>query len=276
MLRSSFAALLAFIAIGVTSSVANGQCCAPTAVPTVAYSPVVYQQAPAVYNGWYPGKHMINFTRNLFSSPVGYTAGYAPYTVGYAPAYSARYAAYRPTYPVTYGAVQRRAAYAPLTYSVARPVTLAPIASACCNTCGLTTCHGGCNSCGVAQAAYGAPLASSGCSSCQSNGSTYYDSTPASSSDSYSEPRPALDPADNPAADRSLLKPELPKIIDGATEASDASGGAYWQAPPLFDPSDRLTQRNAAPVWFTTHKQPVKTEQGAHQTGASGWTSASR
>ncbi len=307
MLRPSFVVLLALTTLGATARIADAQCCAPaavpTAVPTVAYSPVVYQQAPGRYNGWYPGKYLINFTRGLFNAPAAYSAGYAPayapsyaggaYTAGYAPAYSARYAAYRPTYPLTYGAVQHRAAYAPLTYSVARPVTLAPVTSACCNTCGVSTCHGGCDN-GIAQAAYAAPLASSGCSSCQSGGNAYYDSSPSRNvpSSSYSEPRPALAPSDNPAADRSLLnKPALPEVMDGATEASDASGGAYWQAPPLFDPRDRLTQHSAAPVRLAVHKQVMATspepraprqqplaprQRGAHQTGSTGWTSASR
>lgn len=261
---------------------------APAPAPTVAYSPVVYQQTQ--YNGWYPGKYLADFTRSLFRRPVTtttYTAGYAPtvvesraaspYTVGYAPATSFR-TAYRPTYPITYG---------PVVQTVSRPVVLSPVVPAC-NSCGV------CNDCCVTQSAYSAPL-STGCSSCQSS-ATYVQ--PSAGSSAYVEPRPALAPTENPAADRSLLETQKPEIEEDVyepfetettpTDDAAATGDNYWRAPPLFAPKNRVTgQAHPAPVKTAVYRRQagaVKTSFDASvpqpssvtHLDASGWVSAAR
>lgn len=270
------------------TNVAEAQCCSTPY--TVGYAPV-QTAAPAVYqtsyyNGWYPGKYAINFTRNVFGAvtqPVfgtPYTAGYAPvaspYTVGYAPSYAPRRVAYRPTYPVTYG---------PVVQTVARPVVLSPVTS--CSSC--DPC-GACNSCsGVSQAAYYSSSSSS-CSSCSPSTSVY--SEPASRA-TY-EPQPALSPTENPAAERSLFesnKPAVDSDIDTFEAPSLLEGDeAYFQAPPLFKPQDRLTSRNPAPVWNAVHRtpvdqnasvrtmaaKPVARNASSHQVGAGGWGSSAR
>ncbi|TWT40235.1 hypothetical protein [Botrimarina hoheduenensis] len=299
-----------FVALAAAALVAetSAQCCSPVGVvpqATVAYSPVIYQ-TQSTYNGWYPGKYLTDFTRSLFAprTSTSYVAGYAPaaapssYVAGYAPAYtpSATYqTAYRPTYPASYGPVMSS-----LAYGVSRPVTLSPVITSSCTSC----CSSGCDACGgVTQAVYDAPL-SSGCASCSSqpvytSPSTQLAPTPAGPSPSYSEPQPALGPNDNPTPERAF-KPnaDTPALSDPnsgiSIDANEASGdsGAYWQAPPLFDSRDRVTQKLAAPVWQAVYRQPLEGAasaqatssrssvepassaprvRGAHQVGSTGW-----
>lgn len=279
----------------------RAQCCG---APTVAYSPVV---APApvvtqttVSNGWYPGKYLTDFTRNLFgygttttyaTNYAPYTAGYAPtYSVGYAPSYSAGYAptlqtAYRPTYPATYGVVN----YAPLVQEVARPVVLSPVvAASACDACG--GC-GACDACsgGVAQAYFAGP--STGCAAC-SAGTSF--AAPLSSESSL-EPQPALAPTDNPPVERSIRqRPEIDSQddtfdeLDSGPTADPAAANDYWGAPPLFaPPANRVTRgTHPAPVQTAVYRRPVAGEPAAfrgqddaaptkaHRLSASGWASA--
>lgn len=277
-----FPAIVALLALAPVAE-CSAQCCGQQ--PTVAYSPVVAAPAPVVQattvsTGWYPGKYLTDFTRSLFGAnrtttyttnyAPSYTAGYAPspYAVGYAPSpYTAGYAqtAYRPVYPATYGAIGY--APAPLTQTVSRPVVLSPVMSA--PACG--GCATGCNACGVEQASYMAP---SGCSSCASGscGSpvTSYPSAPAGggyqSSPSYPEPQPALpQDANVPPRERSIdvRRPEVDDSydndtfnddfdLDNRTEGDPAAANDYFSAPPLFPPSNRVTQR-------ATHPAPVRT-----------------
>ncbi len=275
--KSTFAVILT---LGMLGAEASAQCCstnytvgyAPTAVAT----PPVYQTT--YYNGWYPGKYALNFTRNLFgiqqpAATTTYTAGYAPYTVGYAPAASYTAArpivrtAYRPTYPVTYG---------PVVQTVARPVALSPVVSSCtscdpCNACS------SCNS-GVTQAYYSD--SSSSCSSCNSSVVTY-DSEPVRRNGSTStyEPKPSLAPNENPAAERSLFESNKPAVDDSAAEIEydDSGDEAYNEAPALFAPRNRQASRHPAPVWNAVHGTNAKSTEralGSHQVGASGWVSA--
>ena len=280
----SVVTLLALTTVLALGSQSAAQCC-PT--PSVAYSPVVYQQTTTAYTGWYPGKWAGQWLRNVFGRPTvattyaasyapGYTTSYAPacntgcatpYSVGYAPATSFR-TAYRPTYPITYG---------PLVRTVSRPVVLSPVVSSC-NGC-VTGCDA-CNNCGVTQAVYNAP---SNCPSCV-GGATYYE--PARSSAS-STPAPSLAPSDNPPAERSML--QKPEIQGAETPAIDmpeteASSDAYWEAPKLFDPQDRTAQNSVTvPIRRAVYKmpassswsQPAPRSASAHQVGASGWVSAS-
>ncbi len=286
-MRFAITTLFAFTLALVFSlpSVADGQCCSTPY--TVGYAPV-QTAAPAVYqttyyDGWYPGKYAINFTRNLFGAVTQpmygtpYTAGYAPaaspYTVGYAP----RTVAYRPTYPVTYG---------PVVQTVSRPVVLSPVTScSTCNPCG--TCD---SCCGTTQAAYYSSSSSS-CTNCSPSTSVYSDEP--ASRPTY-EPQPALGPSENPAGERSLFesnKPELDSEVDSFEAPSLLDGDeAYFQAPPLFKPQDRLTSRNPAPVWNAVHRTPAEANNGqsttaakpvakrssSHQIGATGWGSSAR
>ena len=276
---TAFAAVL--VALAALSPVdALAQCCGAPA-PTVAYSPVVYEQPATVYTGWYPGKHLGNFVRGVFGRPqVGttYVAGYAPaaatpYTVGYAPTTSYR-VAYRPTYPITYGQVN----YAmPVVQTVARPVTLSPVISACggCST-GCDACSG----CGVAQAVYQSP---SDCANC-SSGAAYYEPARPSTQSTYGQ-QPTLAPTDDIPEDRSLVnKPETNVVQEpevSIDESSD-SGDTFWQAPPLYDPKDKLTSRHIAPVRTAVYSPSNRVSEASaashrgHQVGATGWVSASR
>ncbi|TWT98017.1 hypothetical protein Pla108_21720 [Botrimarina colliarenosi] len=292
---------------------AFAQCCG---TPTVAYSPVVAAPAPVVAqtttvsNGWYPGKYLGDFTRNLFgggATTTTYTAGYAPYTAGYAPytagyapyavgynasPYTASYAptyqtAYRPTYPATWGAVG-------YTQTVSRPVVLSPVVAApACDSCG--GC-GACSACsgGVEMASYGAPASS--CSSCNSGSSSYV--TPAGGAyDSY-EPAPALAPSENPAAERSIQsqRPEIDSndaiddLEDTRTPSDPAAASDYWRAPPLFaPPANRVTQNlHPAPVQMAVYRRPAESRPASfepsqpraaaagktHHLSADGWSSA--
>ncbi|QDT69158.1 hypothetical protein MalM25_20860 [Planctomycetes bacterium MalM25] len=288
----------ALLALAAGPSVdASAQCCG---TPTVAYSPVVAAPAPVVAtttvsDGWYPGKALANFSRNLFGwnrvnttytagyGATPYTAGYAPYTAGYAPysvgyaatpRYTAGYAptyqvAYRPTYPASYGPV----AY---TQTVSRPVVLSPVVAApACDTC--STGCGSCNACGgVEQATYLASPSSS-CSSCAAGGSvtSSYDSYDSGSS--YVEPRPTLAPNDNVPAERSIevQRPDTDDSLDDdynydsfddeKTPTDPAAANDYWRAPPLFaPPSNRVTQRaHPAPAKMAVYRRPANAQATA-------------
>lgn len=287
------------LAAGLSADV-FAQCCG---TPTVAYSPVVAAApAPVVatsttYDGWYPGKAIANFSRNLFgwgSTTTTYTSGYAPYTAGYAPytagyvPYTASYAptysvgyaptpyyagyataAYRPTYPATWGTVQ----------TVSRPVVLSPVVQApACNACDACS--------GVTQAAY-ISAAPSTCSSCSAGSSDYVVPSSGYESSTIVEPRPELAPSDNPPATRlqrpeiddtdSILEEEDAKIPSDPTSAND-----YFNAPPLFTPpANRVTQNtHPAPVHTAVYRQPVESRSVSQTTGkthhlsADGWASA--
>ncbi|MEO1498486.1 MAG: hypothetical protein AAFV43_15185 [Planctomycetota bacterium] len=281
---------VAFACLGAADAAA--QCCPQP--QTVAYAPVappVYQQTVVQNTGWYPGKYLTDFTRNLFRprTTTTYATGYAPafsptpYAAGYAPL-ATQQSVYRPTYPITYGPVVG----GPMVQGVARPVTLAPLVQSPVVTSGYNACGTGCDACGgVSQAVFDAPL-SSGCGSCGE--SSAYGGQPVFASPNTplaptpAEPQPMLGPNDNPPAERSF-KPDLNDPNSGiSTETDNASGdsGAYWQAPPLFDPRDRVTQKAAAPVWQAVYRKPATAtrptarptatnRRGAHQLGAAGW-----
>ncbi|TWT90009.1 hypothetical protein Mal64_03910 [Pseudobythopirellula maris] len=273
MPRTTFyAALLLAVMAGPLAAASRAQC-ATCPTPTVAYSPVVYQQTE--YTGWYPGKYLGDFTRNLFSpyrstyttsyAPTAYTAGYAPtsYTAGYAPStYSVGYrgaptayrAAYQPTYPVSY-----YAGYAPVVQSVYRPVTLQPVCqsvsyapSAC------SGCSTGCSSCGVTTASYEPSYATgSSCSSCApsaSSSSSVYD---------YNSNQPSLAPEAEVPVNRQLDKPVYDED-DSVLNNADETSGAYFEAPKLFLPSDRTTKRPTAPVWTAVYEGQTKGRLTAH------------
>lgn len=275
------------------ASESPAQCCAPQ--PTVAYSPVVAApvvQTTTVRDGWYPGKYLTDFTRGLFGlNQTTYTTNYAPtaapYAVGYAPSpYTAGYApayqtAYRPVYPATYGQVAY--APAPLTQTVSRPVVLSPVVSApACDAC--SSCSGGgCSACGVEQAGYYAP-GSSPCSSGNcSPAPPSYAPTPApsyGSGNSYPEPQPALPPEANVPPREQPIDVRRPEVEDRFEDAFDdtydsdrtegdpaAANNGYYSAPPLFPPSNRVTQRRAhpAPTRTAVYKRAPTTTPTAYR-----------
>lgn len=272
--------LVALAGLTFADSARAQSCCAPAVAapaPTVAYSPVVAQTTQVT--PWYPGRNIIEFTRDLFAPRVTtgtvVTAGYAP-TVAPVAA-PALQTTYRPVYPVTYGPVTTARTFVarPVIQTVARPVVLSPVQqvtamSPCCDPCSA------CSTCGVSQAVYDAPL-STGCSSCASGGVSSFDTVAPTTAPSTSrplEPRPALGPEDNPPADRSIFnRPEVPPLPEEADEDA-AESGAFWEAPPLFDPKDRLTRRNPAPVWFAGGRSAD--EDRETPVVNAGWISASR
>lgn len=278
----------AVLAAPASSAVAQSCCAptttfapvAPTAVQTTAYSPVVVQQVQTT--PWYPGRNLIEFTRDLFAPRTTVTAGYAP-TYAAAPVATAPVAApvtayrttYRPVYPVTYGPVVTGRTFVarPVVQTVARPVALAPVQVSACSPC--SVCDTGCSACGVAQASFAAPA--SGCSSCAGGATTtYLDSAPAASVPA-AEPQPALGPQDNPPAERSMLnRPEVPAFPEEADDQATDASGAFWEAPPLFDPSDRITRRGRVPASFAVQQQAVERPAASRPAPTpGGWVSAS-
>ncbi|MEQ8846829.1 hypothetical protein [Botrimarina sp.] len=278
---------LTLVLLAATTATAFGQgaCCAPAPQPMVAFSPVVAAPAPAVVqtttvsSGWYPGKYLSDFTRNLFgvndtTTTVVTPATFAPATVsaGYAPTYTAGFTpsvAYRPTYPASFG---------PVTQTVSRPVVLSPVASS--PVMAASGCDA-CSTCGVEQAYYSSNAGYSndpgGCSAC-SAGSSYVApaATPEyaapSSGDSYPsgggydslDNRPGLPSDANVPDERSNLKPEPADgelFDDEQTDPSAASD--YFSPPPLFAPP---SNNNVA---RRTHPAPVRTAVYRQQADAS-------
>lgn len=264
---TSFALLSA---VALPTSEAQAQACCGT--PTVAYSPVVAAPTIAVQTQERSRLAKILdplqiFSRDRVTTTVNYggvpytagytpyTAGYAPYSVGYAPTpYTAAYTpqvAYRPTYPATYGPVV-------LPQTVSRPVVLSPVVSApacdACSACG-----------GVEQAYYGAP--STGCSSCNAGAS--YEAPASGYNDSF-EQRPTLAPDAQVAPERSIQqKPEVEESFDDdfgtdSVDGDPAAANEYWRAPPLYAPSNRVTQRShPAPARTAVYRRPADVRQTA-------------
>jgi hypothetical protein len=277
------------------------QCCG---TPTVAFSPVIAAPAPVVaqtttVEGWYPGRAIANFSRNVFGGATTtttfatpttgfatpYTAGYAPYSVGFAPTpYTAGYApafattAYRPTYPATWGTVQTVARPVVLSPVMSMPVATTSFAAPACNACDACSPCDACS--GVTQSSYVSAPASS-CSSCSGGGSEFVTQANAYDSSTYGsstlvEPAPALAPTENPAPTRSQ-RPE----VDGTdsilqeepaeeekTPTDAASANDYFNAPPLFaPPANRVTQNtHPAPVHTAVYRQPVENRAASYPT----------
>jgi hypothetical protein len=286
-----------------------------------------------VSDRWYPGRWLGEFSRNLFgggtrvqtnfapavvptstfvaSTPVMQTAHFAPATTvvaGFGPTPIGQ-TSYRPTFPATWGPVQsvHMVGMAPLVQTVQRPVELTPITMAPAPA--IDAC-GACSACGVTQTSFETPV-SNGCSACsaapqvtyQGPATSYVPSTSSvtpgnSTYNGSTTPQPMLAPDENPPADRSLLEKAVAPdsgtapATDPAAEAD--SSGAYFTAPPLFDPRDKLTQRQAAPrhpapTWTADYRgatdrvpavhastPAAPPAASGHQIGAGGWVSSDR
>lgn len=264
--------------------------CSTCVTPTVAYRPVAYQANYSGYTGWYPGYWL----SRLFSPSTYYSASYAPsyYTASYAPRYTAAYA---PTYSV---------GYAPTYQTVARPIALssyyAPSSCTTCNYgcgtgCGTQqvtlrpACCGtgptsGCSACGhspcscsashVAPAVYASPPPSP-CSSCVT-GAAYTPGTypsprvpasppgmtaplsPSTPRTFSQESQPSLEPQSNVAPERTA--------IPSSSEGSATRSSNYFEAPTLFNPRDRVTQRRSTPIWNAVYQKQVVAKQVAYRT----------
>ncbi len=264
---------------------ARAQSCCGT--PQVAYSPVAPAPVAVVQTQQRERSRLAKIldpfelfsrdrtttTVNYAPTATGYTAGYTPYAVGYAPLpYTAAYApapqiAYRPTYPATYGAVA-------VPQTVSRPVVLSPVVSAApaCNACSVG-CEP-CNACGgVEQAYYGAP--STGCSSCNAGASFEQPMSGFGGTQIESRPRVTPGQVSPERAEKSLLnKPEVDDAFgdefesdfDQAdpVEGNPAAASDYWRAPPLYAPSNRVTQRShPAPARTAVYRRPADVRQTA-------------
>jgi hypothetical protein len=142
----------------------------------------------------------------------------------------------------------------------------------------------------VSQASY----QTSDCASC---GTSYQSTTSTSTPDSaYAPPQqqqqsqPELAPNESPPAERTFRKEETPDVTpdpyavpDDESDLQDSGSATYFEAPQLFNPSDRSAARPATPVWQAVYHKPVDertvatqpvTWQQAQQ-DAAGWTSAS-
>lgn len=312
-LRAAMLPAIALLSLGVVATSASAQCAQQTVayspVVQTAYSPVVLQTTPPD-SGWYPGKRIGEWlfgrreTTVAVAAPVTATTAYRPtypmsYSAGYAPtSYTAGYASYAPQQSYAVG-------YAPAVQTSYRPVTLSPAT---------TCCESACDPCAGA-ASYGAATAgydvsgTAGCSSCAGGSSAvYYDDSTTSPSQGYSEPTPAIEPGADvptqrslrpePAQDESARRdaaepqsstPQAPNTFrsepSDSLQFDDDSSNAYFEAPELFNPQDRTTQRPTAPVWTavyrdTTGARPAasastrRTADRHEQQGASGWRSA--
>jgi hypothetical protein len=277
MIRSSMsfglASVVAIVANVGAASDASAQCstCAtptnqPTVAyyqPTVAYQPVVTQQ---VRTGWYPGRWFDRRRMSRWGVSTAAAPAYTPYTAAYAYAPTSYTAAYRPY--VT--------GYAPLSYTVARPVVMSSVASAC-SSCAQPAC-GGCGSCsscssGVSQAIYGG--SSIGCASCASGAGTvtYSDSTPPI-------PQPGLKPDEAIPGD-SLYNTQRQESGDGSDDPSpDPDSSTFLEPPQLINPNDRSASRPTVEVHNAVYRQPVANHAVNHapaqEVDEHGWSAVSK
>jgi hypothetical protein len=240
-----------------SAGTAHGQC-ASCGVPAVAYQPATYAQPVAYQTGWYPGYLLDRIGASLWGQPRTYVAAYpASYSVGYAP---------------TYQTVAHQVALT--SYSscatcgcnpcgcqsvVMRPVTCCDPCSTCacspctcgdpcgCSSCadGCDTCAGGCGTGTASPAVYAAP---SNCPSCATPAGTS-SSAPASAPRTfYEEPQPELSPDANPAPQTYGPGSQGDSPTSGDSYGSGTNSASYLEAPRLFNPRDRTTQRTPVPV----------------------------
>jgi hypothetical protein len=294
------------------SADAFAQCCG---TPTVALSPVIAAPAPVVaqtttVEGWYPGRALANFSRNVFGGATTTTTfatpttGFVTPTTAMRPVFADPWGttstwgtttafrpvvadtwgttwgttAYRPTYPATWGTVQTVARPVVLSPVMSMPVATTSFAAPACNACDA------CN--GVTQSSFVSAPASS-CSSCSGGGSEFVTQANAYDSSTYGsstlvEPAPALAPSENPPATRSqrpefddtdsILQEEPAEEEKTPTDA--ASTNDYFNAPPLFaPPANRVTQNtHPAPVHTAVYRQPVESRPASLPTRATGKT----
>jgi hypothetical protein len=302
-------AVVGLVSLACFTSDANAQCCggATTAyyqpVAYTTYSPVVYQ---TYWRGWYPGYFADRIRARLWGAPSTYLAAYPTAYVASYPStyYYTSYPTYTASYVTSYAPASPcatcstcTACYSPCTTcATTQQVTLRPVCTTCCDPC--TSCDpcSGCSSYGtysVSQTSYEQPV---GCG-CGSSGAGVltpgtqpgtppnggqppqlpetFESTPRSSE----KPPTGTEPIEaEPADHNGGAAPE--------TQEGTGGSGAYFEAPQLFNPSERRAQRIIAPVRTALYTQPVGqqrisakpmkvTAQQAEQ-DAVGWRSASR
>ena len=282
-------ALVAVLFIGGTALNASAQC-ASCGVPAVAsYSPANYSvgYAPVAYTtayapattGWYPGYYMDRIRTNWWNRRAATTAYYpTTYAVGYAPAVT--YASYA---PVASGCSTCTVGYAPACSTCsACTVSYAPACTGCavgCADCGVATVTqasyvepaGSCINCGVPSAASSVP-SSAYVPSASSTPQPQIAPTEAVPQErTYETQRPMTDPANHNHT--TPIEPEP------ASDASEES--AKFEAPQLFNPSDRTAELHKAPVQTAIYHKPVETATARVQTvsyqqavaDADGWVS---
>ena len=234
IVMKTFLACMVTVAMGLASQSADAQC-STCATPQVTYSPVVYNTT--TYDGWYLGKYVGRWSRNLFGSappPATYASYSTPttYAAAYAPA----------TYSVSYAPTCSTCCSSPCgCQTTYRPVIMQPLTS--CSSCTACSACNTCSSCsGVVQAGYNAP-ASSSCPTCATGTTTTMSS----------EPAPALGNSSPPPTFRETDRVE-PTPAD---ETSIESSASDLNAPLLLNPNDQITKRPTAPVWTAVYKQPA-------------------
>jgi len=261
-----------FVAMAMLTAETTSAQCSTCATPVVAYQPVAVQPVVTTqYTGWYPGKMLDSMRlrrydrRYSVAAPMApaytpYTASYAPYTAAY-PTYSTGYTPYVTAYaPLRRTVVARpivQTAYYPAAMAspcstcvqtVARPVVLRPIVTAGC---------GGCSSCsGVGQAAFLQPSTQPGCSSCATPSVVpSYPATPSLAPTGQGvtvgppTPQPALVPNEPAPAQSNYPATGTGQgtvdPLDPIPEVSPNTDTTF-EAPRLFDPSDRTAQRSSS------------------------------
>lgn len=250
---------------------------------TTFHQPVVFQ-AQRAPDPWYPGKWLGEMNRRIWGVQPRYGAAAPTTFVASVP--TTQVVNFAPVQSVGFGttAVAMPAASfsAPACTTCAMPVTevtMRPVSAcdSCCATSGVTQAvyesSTGCANCGVAPATY--------------EGSTYQGSSSAPSASPPStygggpERAPEIDPnADVPAQRQEAQKsPETSSpeaapgessrlnspetdpngtaapeteptqpATNGTSTGSSTGSSTYFEAPQLFDPSDRAAQRKPAPV----------------------------
>lgn len=309
---------IAVVVLGLlTSAVLLGdtaiaQCCGTSAYtvgyqPVTAYQPVAYQAYQPVayqvyqpYTGWYPG-----YWLNRWFGRRTYTAASTPtyaYTASYTPTYTASYAGYTAAYPVATTAYYGSSCSSCGCQSccgtqsvVMRPVT-------CCNACSSCGCDpcscGSCESTSVTPAVYESDSSCPTCAAPASYATPLYENSPSNTRSTVPStfdqtPQPEIAP-DEMATPRQSLRPVAPSTYPADPKDYDSGNGnfgspsSYFEAPKLFDPNDRMTQRAGTPVWTAVHHRPVDSrpvaqtistrtrsvDRAAAERDARGWTAA--
>ena len=294
---------------------------APAYTTSYAPAPVVWQTNRPT-TGWYPGALIDRWRINRWERWNGgtvVTAGYAPtYTAAYTPTFPPSYYAtsFRPVTPIvqTVGFAPTIVASSCSTCcsdpcSCSRAVVMRPICDSCssCSGCstGCASCSSGCSSCGGSSFVGQAVYESSGSTSCAgcatSQASTYvspsYNSTPATTNGQT--PQPTVAPNENVPEQRTTERPEEKSVVPNgeqptpAAEEDGSEPSTLFQAPDLFNPSDRVTSNTPnVPVWTAVYhssnasarptSRQVSSPQGKQPTAAEvardaeGWTSAGK
>jgi hypothetical protein len=278
---------------------------APSAAAYQTYYAPATTTTPVVYtSGWYPGYWFDRARAAVFGRPAVVTTP-TTYVASYPTTYAASYpATYTASYPASYAASYPVAAPACSSCAPAQQVTMRPVCAPACATCEP------CTNCTTTVTPTSYVEQPQPCTNCSTGITTSPSPTPAVSTQTFETQQPGLNPteqvpstrAQKPAESSGGTNPsETPSSSQSGSEASttpntdslekylgeEKNSAEYFQAPKLFDPTDKTVKLSPAPIHMAVYKRsagespdhsiqarPISITVEKARRDAIGWTSA--